>query len=268
MKSIDPSDPIQLGLFTFTVTINECDLSNQKEKDLVFFLKNLIDTLKSVHGAEEILVQIATGSNAILASLDGTKYWHEEILNVANMLVDGLSDYYRGEGELSVKKAQFGDPLSPTIKRESSDYSDLVALASNPDTPTDELLRLAKHNDWRIKSSVAKNPSTPLWLIEEFAGDRDEAVRAGVASNPNIPASLMETLSNDSSEYVRDYLAQNAMTPAYLLEKLAQDPHWMPRSGVADNPSTQPELLIKLAEDPDKRVAHIAKNNSAYVPDI
>jgi hypothetical protein len=60
-------------------------------------------------------------------------------------------------------------------------------LATNPNTPSEILERLANDNNWCVRSGVVRNPNTPPETLERMANDEDSCVRYWVTFNPNTP---------------------------------------------------------------------------------
>lgn len=257
----DPEDSVQLGIYTFIATINDCDSLIPRERELATFLQDRMKAIQIANSNKEVLNQFALGSNAIISSLDGQAEWHEMALNVANMLLDGINEAQKEAGAVPIKKASFGEPLSTTLDEDTAWQQSSQALAQDPSTPIETLIELSEDNDWRVRSAVAENPSTPEELLRKLAYDPDEAIRSHVARNSVIPRDIMELLLADESEYVRDFLGQNVALPVDIMERLANDPHWRPRSGVAENQNAPVYLLNMLEQDPDERVADFARQN-------
>ncbi len=104
----------------------------------------------------------------------------------------------------------------------SADY----LKAGNPDTPAEELERIAATRPTQvIRRRLAENPSTPITLLTELGGDADIDVRIGLGHNPSTPLWLRKKLARDDSATVRFSLAENPHTPVSVLNELEEDEH-------------------------------------------
>ena len=123
---------------------------------------------------------------------------------------------------------------------------------------TELLVALSKVEDMGSRWAVAKNPHTPVEVLIKLAEDEVNLVRALVATNPNTPTYILYKLFEDE-KIVRDGISGNPNAPAELLEKLAEDPDKLVRLRVAENPATPKEVLSKLTQDMDKDVSKAAE---------
>ena len=87
--------------------------------------------------------------------------------------------------------------------------------ASNPNTPVDALIELAKDADCDVRRSAAGNPNTPVEVLTELAKDSNWGVRCNTAGNPNTPVEMLTELAKDSDWGVRCSAAGNPNTPGY-----------------------------------------------------
>jgi hypothetical protein len=74
--------------------------------------------------------------------------------------------------------------------------------AQDPETPTDELLRLSKQSR-SLAKLVAQNPSCPALLLEKLAR-RSQWFERQVAKNPNCVPSLLGSLAEKYPSCVQD----------------------------------------------------------------
>jgi len=65
--------------------------------------------------------------------------------------------------------------------------TDKSQLASNPNTPSDVLARLAEDDEHTIRQYVAANPNTPAHVLHVLALDEVYFVSEAAAENPNLP---------------------------------------------------------------------------------
>ena len=123
---------------------------------------------------------------------------------------------------------------------------------------TELLVALSDVPDMGSRWAVAKNPHTPQEILIKLACDEINLVRALVATNPNTPQEYLYKLFDDE-KIVRDGISGNPNAPAELLEKLAKDPDKLVRLRVAENPATPPKVLQQLIQDPDQDVSKAAQ---------
>ena len=63
--------------------------------------------------------------------------------------------------------------------------------------------RLSKDKDWRVRCRVAENPNTPINILIKMSEDKKSNVRCEVARNPNTPIEILKQLSEDVRGNVR-----------------------------------------------------------------
>lgn len=136
-------------------------------------------------------------------------------------------------------------------------------LASNPATPVDVLLELARHDDISIRRAVCSNPTSPLSVLSVLAEDEKWNVRWCVPLQPNVSKALLIILAGDESADVRRSVAQSEAPPPELLLKLCDDSQHYVRMALARNMSTPVEGLIKLAADSNKDVRRLVAPHPA-----
>ncbi len=69
---------------------------------------------------------------------------------------------------------------------------------------------------WSVRCSAASNPNTPIEALVELAKDSVCDVRCSAASNPNTPIEALVELAKDSVWSVRWRAASNPNTPGYI----------------------------------------------------
>ncbi len=172
------------------------------------------------------------------------------------------------------------------------------AVAKNPNTPENILLRLGKEfsddvvanpifsiillekpesNFFRL--SLARSSTLSEELMAKLAVDPDEKIRCAIARNPNTSISLLEKLVEESfnrifkddeyedydfypGEDIRAHVSENPKTPPALLEKLMQDESSRVRLAVAQNPNAPASILARLAESRMVELRHAVVRNS------
>ena len=84
-----------------------------------------------------------------------------------------------------------------------------MTVARNPNTPIEDLARLARDVSKRVRRSVAENPSTPAEEFVELIRDEEVLIRIRAAENPGIPAEDLVILARDEDSWVRAGVARN-----------------------------------------------------------
>ena len=138
-----------------------------------------------------------------------------------------------------------------------------VALASNPNTPANILVKLSEWSK-EICRLVVENRNAPAELLTELSKDRIAAIRKSVAKHPNTPANVLKELSKDIEAIVRLSVATNHNTPEPTLKKLSRDKNWYVREGVAKNAMTPKSILEVLLNDPEEDIRNAASNALKY----
>ena len=106
-------------------------------------------------------------------------------------------------------------------------YRDALAVASDPQSPPDELMAVSQR--W-----------IPLWRMEVFLA---------LAKNPATPGVLLTAMSEQKeSPALVSMIGANPGTPVATLEKIAAGPRSYERvAGVAENPQITPAIAERLA---------------------
>lgn len=130
--------------------------------------------------------------------------------------------------------------------------------AANPGTSANRLGALAD-GDVDVRRLVASNPSTPTQFLVVLARDEDAQTRQAAVSQYWASRSQAEGLSPN-----RLAAAKDQETPADALQVLAndQDPHV--RRAVADNSTTPAETRLALADDQDQSVRSAAAHRIRF----
>lgn len=101
-------------------------------------------------------------------------------------------------------------------------HPDYISAGSDQ-TPTHELIRLARSTAGVVRRRVAENPRTPLIALIKLSYDRDPDVRIGVCDNASTPAGLLMLLAGNNCVDVRYAIAENSQVPSQILRVLARD---------------------------------------------
>jgi len=96
-------------------------------------------------------------------------------------------------------------------------------LASNQDSTSGVLFRLACKKNFSVQQRVAENSSSDSQTLDLLAQHQSANVRSAVAQNENTSELTMNSLAADLSADVRYAMAENPLTDEILLETLAGD---------------------------------------------
>ena len=77
-------------------------------------------------------------------------------------------------------------------------------IAGHPNTPREDLARLAVIGASTVQRTVASNSNTPRRTLDALARHSDPSVRNEVALNPGAPAATIARLTEDNSIQVRE----------------------------------------------------------------
>ncbi|WP_448266063.1 hypothetical protein [Nostoc sp. DSM 114159] len=169
------------------------------------------------------------------------------------------------------------------------------AVAKNPNTPTEVLLKLGKEfpdaitanpifnllllenpESHFVRLSLARSTTTSESAIAQLSKIEDKEILCAVAGNPKTPLHILERLVVEGPPLFCDHenadesdfdglftaIAQNLNTSESLLLQLAEDGSWNIKIAIAENPKTPLSLLNTFA---DWRGLHktIARNPQA-----
>jgi hypothetical protein len=113
--------------------------------------------------------------------------------------------------------------------------------------------------DMSARWAVAKNPHTPQEVLVKLSKDEVNLVRALVATNHSTPPEILQRLFNDE-KIVRDGLSANPSTPKKILKLFVHDEDRLVRIRLAQNSATDKETLQLLLKDSDRDVSLAAKD--------
>ncbi|MEH1949159.1 MAG: hypothetical protein V7K77_19715 [Nostoc sp.] len=171
------------------------------------------------------------------------------------------------------------------------------AVARNPNTPTEVLLKLGKEfpdaitanpifnllllenpESHFVRLSLARSTTTSESAIAQLSKIEDKEILCAVAGNPKTPLHILERLVVEGPPLFCDHenadesdfdglftaIAQNLNTSESLLLQLAEDGSWNIKIAIAENPKTPLSLLNKFADWRDSSMHQaIARNPQA-----
>ena len=158
---------------------------------------------------------------------------------------------------------------------ESSGIQDARAIARNPNTSTEVLLKLSHSPDASVRWEVAGNPNVPIerlyvgknkntppQILAKLANDEAKAVRMYVANNPNTSPEVLTKLIEDSDATVRSWTISNKSTPPEALARYSE--RVTDGSNVLRNPNTPPEIVARFMNDKSYEIRmKVAKHQNA-----
>lgn len=119
-------------------------------------------------------------------------------------------------------------------------------IASDPNTPVRELIRLSTDHNLMVRCAVAKNPSTPSDILVKLL---DSDVCYYAASNPSLPVEVIEQLASGGDLKFRDAIARNPSTPVSILCDMADSVpsnNWYLLRRLASNPNLPDDIRHKI----------------------
>jgi predicted regulator of amino acid metabolism with ACT domain len=128
------------------------------------------------------------------------------------------------------------------------------AVARNPNTPTETLLKLGKE----FPDAITANPIFNLLLLEN---PESHFVRLSLARSTTTSESAIARLSEIEDEEILCAVARNPKTPLHILEQLVENPPLFCEdenadesdfdrlfTAIAQNPNTSESLFLKIAQ--------------------
>ena len=168
-------------------------------------------------------------------------------------------EFLRAQGISSdiIEKLTTRQPLEPAEAEQLSRYENvgvLHLLGENPGTPQAIIDRLARHENFEVRTGVASNPNLPLDLLLSLrTPGKYTTVNAVVARNPRLPqAVIWEMHKNGEAGYL--YFAMNPSCPRELMREIAAKGDSLARGYLAENPNIPDDILQGLAQDKDEDV--------------
>jgi predicted DNA-binding WGR domain protein len=134
--------------------------------------------------------------------------------------------------------------------------------AANPNTPTEQLLELAKSSKVSVKAQLAANPSTPAEVLERLAAEAHPALDEELLCNPNLPYDVSATIHLRQLEGGKSAVGvlEHERTP-FEIRRLAAEKVWRNRW-----PRTEDWIqdVVRFFLDP---TVGVDLNNLLHVPD-
>lgn len=147
------------------------------------------------------------------------------------------------------------------IANQSRDEFVLADVARNAKTPTELILKLAKHKDAWVRLGVADNPNTPiatrqkildgfLTLKSEDDDGYEYLARCIFATKESLDDLFKRysSLETENRESILCFVASNPNASSQVLTELARDRFSEIRIAVAGNPKTDKNLLRELSK--------------------
>lgn len=247
-----------------------------------------------------LVVLVLLGAGSVVAqhpSLHKPPLALEDRLREGLRKLDGwdLMQLLRTEREIDEQQKQRArastDPEELALLSEDEDVGVRFAVAANPHTGTEVLMRLAGDPAAAVRAGVAMGVTQDLLappqvqerirqMARQLAADPQPLVRLALAGNPALEPETCDLVAQDADPVIRQKLAENPVVteavlrllagdslaavqrsallhrsaPADVLEAWSTDPRPSVRLAVCQNPSTPPLVLEQLAQDPDAAV--------------
>ncbi|MBN2152879.1 MAG: hypothetical protein JW839_15615 [Candidatus Lokiarchaeota archaeon] len=119
---------------------------------------------------------------------------------------------------------------------------------SNPQIPSEVLMRLATDHNVRVRREVALHHNTPVTTIEVLANDPDPSVRARLLRNPNTPHTIIERLIRTDYYENALFLAWNPKVSSAMFEHLANSNDQAVLEHLLDNQSLSPNTRANVEQ--------------------
>lgn len=133
------------------------------------------------------------------------------------------------------------------VKNRTDSYI-LIALAGNPNCPTDILGLLCVNSCSSVRAAVAGNPSTPPDVLLTMKKDRSPYVKIELASNPHTPQEVLAHLARSEQESVVTAVAKNINTSYEILNKIILKTIFIkPKKAAINNPNYPLDKIVDYA---------------------
>lgn len=146
----------------------------------------------------------------------------------------------------------------------------LWALAHNPHTPADVVVRLARHRDPRIRERVASRADLDAPTLAELSRDTDDRVRmrARVQALPRTweQRAAVDEVAQRSAEDIGPVAEMVVEPDTGWYVTCARSEHPLLRRVAATCPGLPEELVDLLADDTDMDVRHLLACNHPLAP--
>lgn len=124
-----------------------------------------------------------------------------------------------------------------------------IAMAKSESTSEDELIKLAKNNNYEIHNILLERNNLSAVVLKLILDKSNWNIRWTIANSQNISVETLRYSANYSNIYVRESVAKNPKTPREILHKLATDSEKSVREQVAQNKNTSIDTLNFLVKD-------------------
>ena len=151
------------------------------------------------------------------------------------------------------------------IKLSNDKFNVRIAVAKNPKTPLNILLKYVNHPDKRLHFAVAENSGTPVELLIKLGTQQDSKNQNGYHFNPLNLLALKTLLKHhpdeaipildrclkypDRPSYARFLVLMNPNISSKFLARYYKSWFWIERYAIAQNPNTDTEIRQYLAND-------------------
>jgi hypothetical protein len=166
-------------------------------------------------------------------------------------------------------------------KADPGGLNDKLALANNPETSTDVVLKLKKDKNPKVRNAIASSTMNPdvLTLLSDDTDHKvvltvasNEATRTddlenmfrrheatasvvgAIAKNPKCPASVYAHIVAQPYPDFSRVIAFKPDCPEEVLNAIAGAEHWSARKAAAESPHATESILRSLSQDPDAPV--------------
>ena len=151
------------------------------------------------------------------------------------------------------------------IKLSNDKFNVRIAVAKNPKTPLNILLKYVNHPNKRLHFAVAENSGTPVELLIKLGTQQDPKNQNGYHFNPLNLLALKTLLEHYPDEaipildrclkypyrpsYARFLVLMNPDISSKFLARYYKSWFWIERYAIAQNPNTDTEIRQYLAND-------------------
>ncbi|MBI5638688.1 MAG: hypothetical protein HZA03_12055 [Nitrospinae bacterium] len=173
----------------------------------------------------------------------------------------------QGVSASTILKLEERSPLSAeevVMLSRFNDVSTLHLLGSNPSTPREILMRLARHRIQDVRWGAATNPNTPKELLLKLRTQgRYSTTNGYLARNPALPEEIIREMFR-AKEVAWYDIAMNTACPIDLMREILERGTDTDRTWLAWNRNLPPEIMERLAKDPSPGVARMLSGNPTY----
>ena len=144
---------------------------------------------------------------------------------------------------------------SAVVNLNDESANNLAMIAWDIDTPSEILEQISKckNADISVKRALAYNPNTPIDILVRYANQvlkqtlqLDVGTCLNLGRNPSLPEKYMEKFAAHKNSYVRVAVAANPNAPMHILEKLASDKELRVIRTVLTNPNISEDMYNSI----------------------